>query len=299
LNVPAIEVAQRAGYGVVADLAHKAGLADVRATPSMALGTYDVTPLSMAGAYTIFANNGVMVAPRFISHIVDKSGNEVWSSRPDQKQILDPRVNFLVVSMMQDVLRWGTGAGVRARGFTLPAAGKTGTSHDAWFAGFTSKLLCIVWVGLDDYHDIKLEGAQAALPIWTGFMKRAHQHRAYRDVTAFSVPDGIVMTQIDSLTGQLATSACPATSVRSEYYLAATQPVQFCPLHTGGSTEIAAWGDANLPKPPPIAGEALPNGQFPSAVETPEAMPDASSQQHDKQQRDKKGFLDKLKTIFH
>ena len=72
----------------------------------MALGTYDVTPLSMAGAYTLFANNGVMVSPRFITHIVDKSGNEVWSSKPEEKQVLDPRVNFLVVSMMQDVLRW-------------------------------------------------------------------------------------------------------------------------------------------------------------------------------------------------
>ena len=205
-------------------------------------------------------------------------------------------MNFLVVNFMQDVLRWGTGAGVRARGFTLPAAGKTGTSHDAWFAGFTSKLLCVVWVGLDDYKDIKLDGAQAALPIWTAFMKRAHEHRAYRDVTAFTIPDGIVTAQIDSLTGQLATSACPITSVRTEYYLAGTQPVQFCPLHTGGSTEVAAWGD--LPKPPPIAGEPLPNGQLPTAVESPQAMPDTSSQPPDKP-KNKKGFLDKLKNIFH
>ena len=85
---------------------------------------------------------------------------------------------------MQEVLRSGTGAGVRSRGFSLPAAGKTGTSHDAWFAGFTTKLLCVVWVGLDDYKDIKMEGAKAALPIWTEFMKRAHRHRAYRDVCA-------------------------------------------------------------------------------------------------------------------
>src|SRR6185437_5529725 len=145
LNVPAVEVAEQAGYGAVADLAHKAGLEDIRATPAEALGAYDVTPLDMAGAYTLFANNGVMVQPRMISHIVDESGTELWASEPQTKQILDPRVNFLVVSLMEEVLHSGTGASVRARGFTLPAAAKTGTSHDAWFAGFTTKLLCIVW----------------------------------------------------------------------------------------------------------------------------------------------------------
>ncbi len=295
LNVPTVEVAESVGYGTVAALARKAGLEDVRGTPAMALGAYDVTPLEITGAYTLFANNGVMVKPRFISEIVDRTGAEVWSSQPETKKILDPRVNFLMVTMMQEVLRSGTGAGVWSRGFTLPAAGKTGTSHDAWFAGFTSKLLCVVWVGMDNYQDLKMEGGKAALPIWAEFMKRAHKHRAYRDVKSFDTPDGIVTAQIDSETGELATSACPSAATRTEYYLVGTQPAAFCPLHTGGSTQIAGW-DAdspnhpgtlpNVPAPPGVLGASINNPDL-NAQTQPSGRP-----------KEKKGLFDKLKGIF-
>jgi len=299
LNVPAVEVAEQTGYGAVAQLAHKAGLEDIRATPAMALGSYDVTPMEMAAAYTIFANNGIEVEPRLIAHIVDKSGADLWSSQPETKKLLDPRINFLMVSLMEEVLRSGTGAGVRARGFALPAAGKTGTSHDAWFAGFTSKLLCIVWVGLDDYQDIKMEGAKAALPIWTDFMKRAHQHRAYRDVTDFAVPEGVVSAQIDPDSGMLATSACP--HAETEYYLLGTQPTQFCPLHQGGSTEIAGW-DAS-PSTSGNGGRALPPApNIPTQVATAPAangLPGQGTQSPNANPPKKKGFFDKLKNIFH
>lgn len=295
LNVPTVEVAEAVGFGAVADLAHNAGLEDIRATPAMALGSYDVTPLEIAGAYTLFANKGVRVEPRFISRIVEKAGTTVWESRPETNKILDPRVNFVLVTLMQEVLRTGTGAGVRSRGFTLPAAGKTGTEHDAWFAGFTTKLLCIVWVGLDDYQDLKLEGAKAALPIWTEFMKRAHKHRAYRDVTQFEVPDGVVNAQIDPLTGALATSACP--KVDTEYYLLGTQPTQFCPLHQAGATEIAGW-DTPSPEQPTTAPNLPPS---PPGVVPGMPPPDvnAQNQQKNKQADKKPGILDKLKGIFH
>ncbi len=294
LNVPAVEVAEAAGYEAVADLAHQAGLADIRATPSMALGAYDVTPLDMARAYTLFANGGAMVGPRMISRIAAKTGDDVWSSQPEIKKVLDPRVTYLMVSLMGEVLRSGTGASVRARGFTLPAAGKTGTSHDAWFAGFTTKLLCVVWVGLDDYQDLRMEGAKAALPIWTEFMKRAHKHRAYRDVTQFEVPEGVVSAQIDPETGELATSACPR--LVTEYYLLGTQPVQFCPLHQGGSTEIAGWETAPNPQAP------LPNVPPPPPGEMPAGTaPDVNAQEPQKNDPNTKkpGILDKLKSIFH
>ncbi len=301
LNVPAIEVAEEAGYHNVADLAHKAGLANVRATPSMALGTYNVTAMDMAGAYTIFANDGVMVAPRLISHIVDKSGKDIWTSEAQSKRVLDPRVNFLVVSLMEDVLRWGTGAGAGRYGFNLPAAAKTGTSQDAWFAGFTSKLLCVVWVGLDDYKDIKMEGAHAALPIWAEFMKRAHQHRAYRNVSQFSVPDGVVTAQIDSGTGQLATGSCPVDVLRTEYYLAGTAPTQFCPLHAGG-TSVTDW-QSPLPNVPasgglPPSAQAVPP-PLPGSDESPATLQADASSQKDKKPDSKKGLFDKLKKIFH
>ncbi len=293
LNVPAVEVAEQAGYGAVADLAHKAGLNDIQPTPAEALGAYNVTPLELAGAYTTFANNGVMVQPRMISSIVDESGNDLWESEPQTKKILDPRVNFVLVNLMEEVLRSGTGAGVRARGFTLPAAGKTGTSHDAWFAGFTTKLLCVVWVGLDDYQDIKMEGGTAALPIWTEFMKLAHKRRAYRDVTEFPVPDGVVSAQIDSDTGQLATSACP--HVVTDYYLLGTQPVQFCMLHQGGSTEIAGWEAS----PPPAPQAAVPTVLPTQAMSQPPPGAQPNPNNNPQQKPKKKGFFDKLKSIFH
>ena len=317
LNVPAVEVAEQTGYGAVAQLAHKAGLADIHATPAMALGAYDVTPFDMASAYTTFANNGVQLKPRLISRIVDHSGADSWSSQPQSQKILDPRVNYLIVNLMEDVLRTGTGAGVRGRGFALPAAGKTGTSHDAWFAGFTSKLLCVVWVGLDDYQDIKMEGAKAALPVWTDFMKRAHKHRAYRDVSEFQVPEGVVSALIDADTGQLATSSCPR--VMTEYYLLGTQPVQFCAVHQGAASELAG-GSASpsltaLPSAPAFrANSNIPVSNAASNPVTPgqQAQADAQSQSEEippkspeavapaeKQGKKKHGVFDKLKGIFH
>ena len=305
LNIPTIELAESVGYGTVADLAHKAGLSEVRATPAMALGAYDVTPLDMAGAYTVFANQGNYVQPHFVDWIRDSSGTDVYKLQPEAKKVLDPRVDYLMINLMQEVLRSGTGAGVRSRGFKLPAAGKTGTSHDGWFAGFTTKLLCVVWVGYDDYRDLKLEGAHSALPIWTDFMKRAHTHRAYRTANEFDVPDGVVSVQIDSQTGELATGTCP--DVRNAYYLVGTQPTQFCHLHGGGATQIAGWETApvtpNLAPPghvytPPL-GQALPPPRpNPGSPEAQQQAQEQPPQQQDQQQQKKKGFFDKLKGIF-
>jgi penicillin-binding protein 1B len=155
------------------------------------------------------------------------------------------------------VLRSGTAAGVRARGFTAPAAGKTGTSHDGWFAGYTSELLCIVWVGFDDNRQLDLEGAHSAAPIWAEFMKRALQFREYRDAKPFPAPDGIVSIAIDPESGMPATPFCPRT--RQEVYIAGTEPVGTCPLHNGGRqnvTNVAGWETA----PPPSAKSAEGSG---------------------------------------
>jgi penicillin-binding protein 1B len=301
LNVPTVEVAEATGYGAVADLAHKAGLnEDIRPTPAMALGAYDVTPMEMLGAYSVFANKGIWVRPRLIDRVRDNTGSDIWENTIEQKPVLDPRVTYLMVSLLEEVLRTGTGAGVRARGFTPPAAGKTGTSHDAWFAGFTSKLLCIVWVGLDDYKDLKVEGAKAALPVWTEFMKRAHRHRAYRDVTNFTAPDGVVSVQIDPLSGELATGACPGA--RNEYYLVGTQPTQFCHLHRGG-TQFAGWEQPAAP----AAGNAVvgaPGGRPNPVAVVAARTPGAAAQDPppvappDDPKKKKKGLIDRLKGIF-
>ncbi len=210
LNNATIGLASMVGFDRVAQLARDAGVKSARATPSMAIGSYDATPLDMAGAYTIFANNGLHIDPWMLASVRTPNGDVIQDYAPTSKQILDPRVAFLTTSLMEDVLRdQGTGAGVRNMGFVSPAAGKTGTSHDAWFAGFTSNLLCIVWVGNDDYTDIKLEGAHAAAPVWAEFMKKAVQLPQYSDTHEFTEPDGVEVVSLDKATNLLSDAACP------------------------------------------------------------------------------------------
>ncbi len=297
LNVPAVEVAQEVGFQNVVDLARRAGLnLNIQPTPAVALGAYDVTPVEIAGAYTIFANRGQYEKPYFLSSIRDARGAEIFRGKPESRQVLDPRVAFLMDSLMEEVLRSGTGVQVRGRGFVLPAAGKTGTSRDGWFAGFTSKLLCIVWVGFDDHRDIKLEGAHSALPVWTEFMKRASEHREYRGVTEFDPPPGIVSVPVDPASGQLATANCP--NARTEYFIEGTQPVEICRLHGAGAMRVAGWempaaapASAAMPPPPAVQARNTPAGRPPGAViETPPPAP--------AQPAKKKGFFGRLKDIF-
>ena len=132
-------------------------------------------------------NQGVYVKPSFVSTVRSQDGAAIYSNKQEERTVLDPRVAYLMTNLMQEVMRSGTAAGVRALGFGAPAAGKTGTSHDGWFAGYTSSLLCIVWVGFDDNRQLDLEGAHSALPIWTEFMKRALQYRAYRNAQPFQL----------------------------------------------------------------------------------------------------------------
>jgi penicillin-binding protein 1B len=239
LNVPTVKIAEMAGYKAVADLAKRAGLNDeIQPTPSIALGSYETTPLDIAGAYTIFANSGVYVRPRLISQVKTRNGIVSYAAAPDSRPVLDPRVAWLLVNLMEDVVNSGTAAGVRGLGFYVPAAGKTGTSHDGWFAGFTSQLLCVVWVGFDDNSELKLEGARSALPIWTEFMKKAVQMAPYRDPRPFKPPPGISSVEIDPDTGLLATPNCPST--RSEYFIAGTEPGEMCDIHRGVIVQPAA-----------------------------------------------------------
>ena len=164
LNNATVRVAQGVGFGNVANLAKAAGITSVRATPAIALGSYDASPLEMSGAYTVFGNGGMRLSPIMLKSIRDAHGAVLNDYHNESKEILDPRVAYVMTTMMQAVVDSGTGYPVRARGFIAPAAGKTGTSHDAWFAGYTSNLLCIVWVGNDDYTDIKLAGARPQHP---------------------------------------------------------------------------------------------------------------------------------------
>jgi penicillin-binding protein 1B len=209
-NNATISLAGMVGFDRVAALAREAGIRSARGTPSMAIGSYDATPLDMAGAYTVFANNGVHLDPWMLASVRAPSGDVIQDFTPKSRQVLDPRVAYLTTSLMEAVLQGnGTGAGVRNMGFVSPAAGKTGTEHDAWFAGFTTNLLCIVWVGNDDYTDIKLEGAHAAAPLWAEFMKKAVQLPQYSDTHEFFEPEGVEVVSLDKATNLLSDAACP------------------------------------------------------------------------------------------
>ncbi len=230
LNVATIKIGEMAGFEKIAKLARDAGLKTPKGTPSVALGSYESSPLEMAGAYTIFSNSGKRVDPILVRMVRHMDGRVIEENRPHEKPVLDPRVAHLMTRLMEGVINSGTGAGVRGMGFTAPAAGKTGTSHDGWFAGYTSNLLCIVWVGFDDNRELPLSGSQSALPIWTEFMKRAASSRKYRNMVAFPSPPGLTSAEIDPASNQLASAYCPER--RPEIFIEGSIPTELCSLHT-------------------------------------------------------------------
>ncbi len=299
LNNATISLAEQVGLQPITELAHAAGIVHAEPTPSEAIGTYTATPLALAGAYTIFDNGGVLEPPRLVYAVQTDAGQTVYTPNVQAKQLLDPRVAFLTTNLMQSVLDEGTGIRVREDGFDAPAAGKTGTENDAWFAGFTDKLLCVVWVGLDNYHDLKIEGAHAALPIWAEFMKDALQLPAYADPQAFMPPSGVVAEQINSQNQTVVTPTCPAVKVETDYYIDGTQPTQTCdhplPLVPRGLVAAAASlfhiKSPTPAPPPPVVPPPPPKVEAPVAVAIKPAPPAAP-----KPKPKKRGFFSKL---FH
>ena len=228
-NVAAVKVAEQTGYDRVVSLWKKAKVGGpVDPYPSVALGIVELTPLEVAEAYTVFPNRGTLKKLRSIVSIT--SGEDVAKPKTEAgPSVARPSTAFLVTHMMRSVLNEGTGAAARANGFSADAAGKTGTTNelrDAWFVGFTPELLTVVWVGLDDNQPLGLSGAQAALPIWTSFMKNAV---AGRTGSSFDAPDGVTFVEIDRDTGKIATPICPRLT--TEAFLSGTEPLGHCELH--------------------------------------------------------------------
>ena len=233
LNVATIRIAERIGFDRVAALAKRMGLnTKIKGYPSVAIGAFEVTPIELAGAYTAFANEGRRIEPHALLRVVAADGRELKTYKYRPLEVLRPEVAYLITHLMEGVIDRGTGAGVRARGFKLPAAGKTGTSRDGWFAGYTKDLLVIAWVGFDDNSDLNLEGARSALPIWTDFMLKAYQLYPVRDAARMSLtpPPGIEIVSIDADSLMLATPLCPNTF--EEAFIVGTAPTLYCPLHS-------------------------------------------------------------------
>lgn len=224
LNVPTVELAMRVGLDNVADLAEKSGLEGVRAYPSMAIGTSEVTPLELAGAYTCFANAGVALRPLPVRGIDGANRNE--QLRPSSSQVFSPQVAFLMTNLLESVVDEGTASRLRAMGIKGAVAGKTGTSNDGWFVGYTPEMVCVVWVGFDDNRDLRMKASDAALPIWVDFAKKAFAIRPELADGTFAKPAGIVTSDIDPATGLLASTECPQH--RQEVFIAGTEPHATC-----------------------------------------------------------------------
>lgn len=228
-NLGTIRVGETVGFDRVASLWRRVGVGTPpKGFPSITLGVFELTPLEVAEAYTLFTNGG-MVRPLVTIDRVEAGERELRLSKTPLRRVARPDTTFLVTNMMRSVINEGTGAGVRAAGFDKDAAGKTGTTNDlrdAWFIGFTPELLTVVWVGFDNNQPVSLSGSQAALPIWADFMKAA---LAGRSSTSFEAPDGISFVEIDRDTGKLAQPGCPRTF--NESFLTGTEPTEYCELH--------------------------------------------------------------------
>jgi penicillin-binding protein 1B len=230
LNSATARIARDVGIKRVRDIAHRLGIQSPLPTlPSLALGAVEVTPLEVAVAFSTLANNGVRTRPLAVKQVMDAKRRVLEKRDVRVEKILTPQLAFIMNHLLKGVMDRGTGDGARRSGFTRPAAGKTGTTNDykdAWFVGYTPDLLTVVWVGFDNKAKLGLSGSQAALPIWTEFMKRA---TAGTPVTDFIVPSGIKIVEIDPLSGQLATTNC--SYVLREAFLEGEEPATTCPLH--------------------------------------------------------------------
>jgi penicillin-binding protein 1B len=282
LNNATVKVAEEVGYDKVADLAKSAGIVSVKPTPAMALGSYEASPLDMAGAYTSFANNGARLSPILLRSVRNAKGDVLANYTTDQRQVLDPRIAYVMTNMMEGVINNGLGyTAVRLRGFTPPAAGKTGSSHDGWFAGYTTNLLCIVWVGYDDYSDLRLSGAMTAAPIWTEFMKKASALPQYADMHEFSQPSGVVDVSLDKSTNRLATPSCPDDYTSA--FVAGTEPHDTCDEQAGVKGFFSRLFGGEKAAPPPNPAQ-------------PAAATDPATDGQDAKK--KKGFFGKVAGLF-
>jgi 1A family penicillin-binding protein len=230
-NRAAIQLLQQVGIPRVVRYASALGLDDQPSVPSLALGSGEVTLASLTSAYAAFANGGWLRAPVLIREVDDGNGQVLMAHHDEPSRAMSATTAFIMSDMLADVVNAGTAAQARRLGFTLPAAGKTGTTNgfnDAWFVGYTPSLVVGVWVGFDMPHTIMRNGfaASVAVPLWTEFMKTVT--RGDRPEW-FQPPAGVVPAEICPESEKLATDRC--TDRRREYFATGTEPTEYCDVH--------------------------------------------------------------------
>ncbi len=245
-NIPAVRAAMNAGVPNVIKTASDIGVESrLEPYPSVSLGSFEVTPLEIAYAYSVFANLGVKAEPVSILAVVTREGELKESRHVKMKRVAPAGVCYVMNDILKDVFDYGTAARARSLGFDKDFAGKTGTTNnyrDAWFVGYSPRILSLVWVGFDDGKSVRLAGSEACLPIWTRHMNRIGGLVANVD---WRRPEDVTEREIDPDSGVLATPYCPQT--RSEVFVAGTEPHSVCPLHAGSGELSPFW-----PEPPQL-----------------------------------------------
>lgn len=239
-NVPAARIGMEVGAEAIIGEAAAFGFSTrIPRVPSISLGSAEVIPLEMVAAYSAFANLGTRVAPNPIARVEDRDGNIIWQPRAEQVNVMDPAHAWLMLDALRDVVRrpGGTAYGaITVRGgFTIPAGGKTGTTndyHDVWYLGFTPDIVTGVWMGFDQPRRIKdnAQGGLMSAPVWATMMREVYERR--RTPAAWTMPEGVVVAEIDRATGFLAAPTCPSGNRALEWYLPGTEPFLRCPLHS-------------------------------------------------------------------
>ncbi len=270
-NIPAVRAAMNAGVPNVIKTAATIGIESHLAPyPSVSLGAFEVTPLEIAYAYSAFANLGVKAEPISILAVSTREGKLLESREVKMKRVAPASVCYVMNNILKDVFSYGTAGKARQLGFARPFAGKTGTTssyRDAWFIGYSPRILSLVWLGFDDGHSVRLAGGDACVPIWTANMNRVGG--LIPDVD-WKRPEDVVDRQIDPLSGMLATPNCPKT--KDEVFVAGTEPASVCPLHAGSGEPSPFWRDNSEPartQSLQAAGGLTPNPSQPVTQQPP------------------------------
>jgi penicillin-binding protein 1A len=300
-NRAAVQMLEDVGVETVVRYADRFGMGAMPPVPSLALGSGELTMLSLVSAFGVFANAGTLVPPTLIRRVTDSAGEVLYEPTPEPEAVVSPTTAYLVTSMLEDVIDAGTGAQARQLGFRLPAAGKTGTTNDyrdAWFIGYTPQLLAGVWVGHDRPRTIVQRGyaAQLAVPLWTRFMIAATRGNAS---DRFSAPATVTSATICPISGRLATDACRRAhaAVYTEYFERGTEPIDSCPyhiLHSRSPLTLAATTIAPVRPSAPAPSVAASAPAAVAAAVVPQAHEPISVEPQPQAQPKKRGFWSRV-----
>jgi penicillin-binding protein 1A len=308
-NRAAVRLLQEVGIPQAVGYAKTLGVGDVPGVPSLALGSGEVTLQSMTAAYAAFANRGLVPKPMTIRRVEDREGRVLYEAEDSATRAISETTAYLMTTMLADVINAGTGAGARGAGFTLPAAGKTGTTNDfkdAWFIGYTPTLITGVWVGFDQPRTIMPNGfaGEIAVPMWAGFMKAATRTDKPR---WFRAPSGITSANVCRLSGHLASDGCSdvevvndrgfierRSTIYTEYFAEGTQPLERCSLHPSRNlfgTIASLFRAEDPPAVPPKLAEVAPPEVATAGISVP---PPPAPEIVPAPERKKRGFWSRI-----